>query len=74
MRKSSLLKIGYAALIAASTMLAPKVTQAAGLCVYQYTLPNGQVCTFVRDFDGCCRYQTTSGAATVCPPVCGVGQ
>jgi hypothetical protein len=43
MRKSSLLKIGYAALIAASTMLAPKVTQAAGLCVYQYTLPNGQV-------------------------------
>ena len=73
MRKTSALKLGFGLLIAIGTLLGARSAQ-ADLCVYQYTLPNGQVCTFVRDFDGCCRYQTNSGVASVCPPVCGVGQ
>lgn len=71
MRKSSLLRLGGGTLIALATLLAPKSVQ-ADLCVYQYTLPNGQICTFVRYFDGCCRYRSDNVAA-VCPPICGVG-
>jgi hypothetical protein len=71
MRKTCLLKFGFAALIAISTMLAAKSAQ-ADLCVFRYTLPNGEVCTFVRYQNGCCLYRDdTSGA--VCPPICGVG-
>lgn len=72
MRKISVLKLGFGALIVALTMLGAKAAPAADLCVFQYTLPNGQVCTFVRYFEGCCRYRSDN-AATVCPPICGVG-
>ncbi len=71
MRKISVLKLGFGALILALTMLGAKPA-AADLCVYQYTLPNGTVCTFVRYVGNCCIYQSGTGAA-VCPPVCGVG-
>jgi hypothetical protein len=71
MRKSSLLKFGFAVLIAISTMLAARSVQ-ADLCVYRYTLPNGEVCTFVRYEGTCCIYR--DGTSTVvCPPICGVG-
>ncbi|HEX4966853.1 MAG TPA: hypothetical protein VF173_38950 [Thermoanaerobaculia bacterium] len=70
MRSNRLLKLGFAGLIAVSTMLAAKSAQ-ADLCVFQYTLPNGQVCTFVRYANGCCHY-TAGAAGTVCPPICGV--
>jgi hypothetical protein len=69
-RKNSLLKLGFATLIAASTMLAAKPAKSAGLCVYRYTLPNGTVCTFVRYEGRCCLYTDASG--TPCPPICGV--
>jgi hypothetical protein len=68
MRKSSIFKLGFGLLIAASTMLAPKSVQ-ADLCVRQYTLPNGQVCFFAGYIDGCCRYVSTNSAA-ICPPIC----
>lgn len=69
MRKPSLLKLGFAALIALSSLLAVKPAQ-ADLCVFRYTLPNGHVCTFSHVANGCCHY-TGDSAATVCPPICG---
>jgi hypothetical protein len=71
MHKKSLMKLGFAVLIAISTMLAARSAQ-ADLCVYQYTLPNGQVCTFVRYEGGCCLYRDGTSVAA-CPPICGVG-
>jgi hypothetical protein len=69
MNRKSLLKLGFAVLIAASTMLGAKSSQAAGLCVYQYT-HHGRTCTFVRYESGCCLY--TDGNGVPCPPICGV--
>lgn len=71
MRKSSLLKLGFALLITISTMLAARSAQ-ADLCVFQYTLPDGQVCTFVRYDGNCCIYRSDSAAA-LCHTICGVG-
>jgi hypothetical protein len=68
MRKMSLLKIGAAALIAASTMLAPKATQAAGLCVYSYMLADGETCTYNGLSGGCCTYVSDGGSH--CHKIC----
>lgn len=68
MRKISLLKLGGAALIAAFTMLAPKVTQAAGLCVYSYTLSDGETCTYNGLQGGCCVYTSDGGGH--CHKIC----
>jgi hypothetical protein len=68
MRKSSPLKLGIAVLVAASTLLAARSAQ-ADLCVYQYQLPNGQVCTFTGYVNGCCHYSSSTSVAA-CPPIC----
>jgi hypothetical protein len=68
MRKRSLLKLGCAALIAASTMLAPKVSRAAGLCVFSYMLPDGETCTYNGLQGGCCTYVSDGGSH--CHKIC----
>ena len=69
-RKSSLLKLGFAVLIAAATMLGAKTSQAAGgLCVLSYTHGN-RTCTYVDNVNGCCQYVDQDGKS--CPPICGV--
>jgi hypothetical protein len=69
MRKNSLGKLGLATLIAASSLLATKPVQAAGLCVFSY-MHHGRTCTFVDSSNGCCHYIDQNGAT--CPPICGV--
>jgi len=72
MRKTSILKLGLATLIAASSLLATKPIHAAPppppLCVLSY-VHNGRTCTFVETKNGCCRYVDETG--TPCPPICG---
>jgi hypothetical protein len=73
MKMKSVLKLGCAALIAASTMLAPKPAQAAhtaGLCIFSYTQSNGDVCTYAGTEGHCCVY-TSSGSGN-CPKICNV--
>ncbi|HEY0514738.1 MAG TPA: hypothetical protein VGH73_22760 [Thermoanaerobaculia bacterium] len=67
MLKTSL-KLGFAVLIAASTMLAPKVSAAAGaLCVFSYTLPNGHTCTYNGlGANGCCQYTGDPHCHQIC--------
>jgi len=71
MRKTSFIKLGCAALIAASTMLASAPARAAHtapLCVYSYTQSNGDVCTY-NGLDGhCCTYIKSDGSS--CPKIC----
>jgi hypothetical protein len=69
MCKTSLIKLGLATLIAASSLLATKPVHAAALCVLSYT-HNGRTCTFVDSSNGCCHYVDQNGAT--CPPICGV--
>jgi hypothetical protein len=67
MKKISLVKLGFAALIAASTMLAPKTAHAAGsLCVYSYTLADGTVCTYAGQVNGCCVYTGSPHCHKIC--------
>jgi hypothetical protein len=66
MQKISLVKLGFAALIAASTMLAPKVTHAAPLCVFSYVLPNGNTCTYAGEVNGCCVYTGDPHCHKIC--------
>jgi hypothetical protein len=66
MQKISFIKLGFAALIAASTMLAPKATHAAPLCVYSYTLPNGNTCTYAGEVNGCCVYTGDPHCHKIC--------
>jgi hypothetical protein len=71
MRKSSLLKFGCAALIAASTMLAPKPAQAAhgaALCIFSYMLPDGETCTYNGTQGNCCVYVSDGGSH--CQKIC----
>jgi hypothetical protein len=73
MKLKSVLKLGCAALIASSTMLAPKPAQAAhtaALCIYSYTQSNGDVCTYSGLEGHCCTY-TSSGSGS-CPKICNV--
>jgi len=72
MKMKSVLKLGCAALIATSTMLAPKPAQAAppggALCIFSYTQSNGDVCTYAGTEGRCCVY-TSSGGGN-CPKIC----
>ncbi|MBW8877470.1 MAG: hypothetical protein JF614_21095 [Acidobacteria bacterium] len=69
MNRKSLLKLGFAALIATATMLGAKSSQAAGLCVFSYMHGN-RTCTYVGNVNGCCQYVDQDGKN--CPPICGV--
>jgi hypothetical protein len=66
MQKISLVKLGFAALIAAATTLAPKVTHAAPLCVFSYVLPNGNTCTYAGEVNGCCVYTGDPHCHKIC--------
>lgn len=66
MRKSSVLKFGFAVLIAASTMLGSKPARAGALCVFSYTLPNGHTCTYNGLVGNCCQYTGDPH----CHPIC----
>ena len=67
MKKISLIKLGFAALIAASTMMAPKTAHAAGsLCVYSYVLPNGHTCTYTGEVNLCCQYTGDPHCHEIC--------
>jgi hypothetical protein len=74
MKMKSVLKLGCAALIATSTMLAPKPAQAAPhtapLCIYSYTQSDGDVCTYAGTQGRCCVYTSSSGGN--CPKICNV--
>jgi len=68
MRKSSLLKLGFGALIA-MTMLAAKTTHAAnGLCLFSYTNSHGATCTYAGTQGNCCVYTSDDGSN--CPKIC----
>ncbi len=66
MKKLSLIKLGFAALIAASTMMAPKTTHAASLCVYSYQLADGTTCTYAGEVNGCCVYTGSPHCHKIC--------
>ena len=66
MNRKSILKLGFAALIATATMFAAKPSKAAGLCVFSYT-KGDRTCTYVGN-DGCCEYVDQNGQH--CPPIC----
>jgi len=69
MNRKSILKLGFAALIATATMFGAKPSKAAGLCVFSYT-KGDRTCTYVENTFGCCRYVDQNGQP--CPPICGV--
>ena len=69
MNRKSLLKLGFAALIASATMLGAKTSQAAGLCVFSYT-HGARTCTYTGNVNGCCQYVDQNGQP--CHPICGV--
>ena len=69
MSKSALLKLGLGALIAVSTLAAPKATHAAGrLCVFSYTNSDGSTCTYAGTQGGCCVYTSDNGSH--CHKIC----
>ena len=70
MRMKSVLKLGLGALIAVSTMLAPKVSNAAvgHLCIFSYTNSQGATCTYAGTQGNCCVYTSNDGSN--CPKIC----
>ncbi|HEX3553815.1 MAG TPA: hypothetical protein VIA62_11370 [Thermoanaerobaculia bacterium] len=70
MNRKSLLKLGFAALIATATMLGATTSHAAGrLCVFSYT-QGDRTCTYTGNVNGCCQYVDQNGRS--CHPICGV--
>jgi hypothetical protein len=69
MRKTSILKLGLGALLAAVTMMAPATTHAAGrLCIFSYTNSHGATCTYAGTQGNCCIYTSNDGSN--CPKIC----
>jgi hypothetical protein len=69
MSKKSVLKLGLGALIALSTLLAPKATHAAGaLCILSFTNSHGATCTYAGTQGNCCVYTSDDGSN--CQKIC----
>lgn len=68
MRMKSVFKLCLGALIAVSTMLAPKTTHAGNLCILSFTNQSGATCTYAGIQGNCCVYTSDDGSH--CDKIC----